>query len=32
MIHPGDRTYPLTDAVTALPLKRVRDAALRPAP
>ena len=32
VIHPGDRTYPLTDAVTALPLKRVRDAALRPAP
>ena len=32
VIHPGDRTYPLTDAITALPLQRVRDAALRPAP
>ena len=32
VIYPGDRTYPLTDAVTALPLKRVRAAALRPAP
>ena len=32
VIYPGDRTYPLTDAVTALPLRRVRDAALRPPP
>ena len=32
VIYPGDRTYPLTDAVTALPLRRIRDAALRPPP
>ena len=24
VVYPGDREYPLTDAVTALPLERIR--------
>ena len=30
VLYPGDREYPLTDAVTALPLKNVHDIELRP--
>ena len=32
VMYPGDREYPLTDAVTALPLKSIHDLDLRPAP
>ena len=31
VVYPGDREYPLTDRVTALPLTQVRDIELRPA-
>ena len=30
VVHPGDLKYPLTDAITALPLKNIRDIELRP--
>lgn len=30
VVYPGDREYPLADAITALPLKRVHELALRP--
>ena len=30
VIYPGDREYPLTDTITALPLKNIRDIELRP--
>ena len=30
VLYPGDREYPLTDAVTALPLKNIHDVELRP--
>ena len=32
VVYPGDREYPLTDAITALPLKKIRTVELRPAP
>ena len=31
VLYPGDQEYPLADAITALPLRRIRDVALRPA-
>ena len=30
VIYPGGREYPLTDAITALPLKEVRNLKLHP--
>ena len=30
VVYPGDRQYPLTDDITALPLTRIRDIELRP--
>ena len=30
VLYPGDREYPLADAITALPLKRIDDLELRP--
>ncbi len=30
VVYPGDVEYPLTDTITALPLKRIQDIALRP--
>ena len=30
VLYPGDREYPLADAITALPLKRIHDLELRP--
>jgi len=30
VLYPGDREYPLADAITALPLKRIHDIELRP--
>ena len=32
VVYPGDREYPLADAVTALPLKKIRSMELRPGP
>ena len=32
VIYPGDREYPLTDTITALPLKNIHDLDLRPMP
>ena len=32
VIYPGDREYPLTDTITALPLKNIHDLELRPMP
>ena len=32
VLYPGDRTYPLADAMTALPLKNIHTLELRPAP
>ena len=32
VLYPGDREYPLTDTVTALPLKNIHGLDLRPAP
>ena len=32
VIYPGDREYPLTDTITALPLKKIHDLELRPVP
>ena len=32
VIYPGEREYPLTDTITALPLKNIHDLDLRPAP
>ena len=32
VIYPGDREYPLTDTITALPLKNIHDLELRPVP
>ena len=32
VVYPGDREYPLTDAITALPLKKIRTIEIRPAP
>ena len=32
VIYPGDREYPLTDTITALPLKKIHDLELRPMP
>lgn len=32
VLYPGDREYPLTDTVTALPLKSIHGLDLRPAP
>ena len=29
VLYPGEQEYPLADAITALPLKRVRDIELR---
>ena len=29
VLYPGDREYPLADAITALPLKNIRDVELR---
>ena len=31
VVYPGDRKYPLTGRITALPLTRIRDIELRPA-
>ena len=30
VIYPGDREYPLTDTISALPLKKIHDIELRP--
>ena len=30
VLYPGDRTYPLTDAITAMPLKNVASINLEP--
>ena len=32
VVYPGDREYPLTDTITALPLKNIHDLDLRPVP
>ena len=32
VVYPGDREYPLTDTITALPLKKIHDLELRPMP
>ena len=32
VVYPGDREYPLTDTITALPLKNIHDLELRPVP
>lgn len=32
VLHPGDLAYPLSDRITALPLKEIGDIDLRPAP
>ena len=32
VVYPGDREYPLTDTITALPLKNIQDLELRPMP
>ena len=32
VVYPGDREYPLTDTITALPLKNIHDLELRPMP
>ena len=32
VVYPGDREYPLTDTITALPLKNIHDLDLRPMP
>ena len=32
VLYPGDREYPLTDTITALPLKNIDKIALRSAP
>ncbi len=32
VIYPGDREYPLTDTITALPLKSIQELELRPVP
>ena len=32
IVYPGDREYPLTDTITALPLKNIHDLELRPIP
>ena len=31
VLYPGDRAYPLTDTMTALPLKNIHTLELRPA-
>lgn len=32
VLYPGDREYPLADAMTALPLKNIHTLQLRPTP
>ena len=32
VVYPGDRESPLTDTITALPLKKIHDLELRPVP
>ena len=32
VLYPGDQEYPLTDTITALPLKNIQNIELRPSP